>query len=307
MADYFKAIEDARKDPAVLRIARFNHFMLSFEIFVGNYADLKRVLEYHDDPQSSKDLAPLRNRYQVDELYCNVRRYLHNYVASALSLVDHTRNLHKEMSKDGRAIPTFKEEIERRFLKNGLVQFVQGLRNYFLHFSVPRVTSPQRFLNPEPSRVYLLPSDLQRFSGWNGPAKSFLDERSYKVDLHQSIEEYFQQVHDFVNWFESEFRHVHAGDQEVVDTYNSQTGAFWAAMVPAMTSGIWQLTPPYTLAQVENCFAGALSPAEWARVSRLPEDPIVRRDAILEILRKGGVEREDLLSKVRDVFDNIKP
>ncbi len=95
MADYFNVIEEARKDPAVFRAARFNHFTLSFEIFVGNYADLKRVLEYHDDPRNSNDLAPLRNRYQVEKLYRDVRHYLHNYVASALSLVDHTRNLHK--------------------------------------------------------------------------------------------------------------------------------------------------------------------------------------------------------------------
>lgn len=61
------------------------------------------------------------------------------------------------------------------------------------------------------------------------------------ISINHSIEDYFQQVHNFVNWFENEFRRVHAEDQKVLDEYNRQTGAFWAAMVPALTSRIWQL------------------------------------------------------------------
>lgn len=78
-----------------------------------------------------------------------VIRGLHNYVASAMTLVEHTRRVMRDRS--GPIV----EEFERRkqeVVANQEVPFIQGLRNYVLHHSLPFVGHQVR-LQPQPNVI----------------------------------------------------------------------------------------------------------------------------------------------------------
>src|SRR5438552_4197577 len=69
---------------------------VSYHIFMGNYEELKRALEAYHNPAFALPLWSVSNRPRLDQFQTSVVRMLQNYVASAKSLVDHTRKFVRE-------------------------------------------------------------------------------------------------------------------------------------------------------------------------------------------------------------------
>ena len=111
-------------------------FRIGYDIFIGNYADLERILIQAQDPQVWPHLWDEKHRYRLVKFNREVTRLLHNFVAAAKSLVEHTRN-HMRAKY---AATDFKKEyqarIDQHFTRDPLVQFVEDLRNYMLHKSL---------------------------------------------------------------------------------------------------------------------------------------------------------------------------
>jgi len=62
----------------------------SFQLFAGNFSDLMRLLGILASPEAHRLLAP---GDQQERTFQEITRLLHNFVASAMSLVDHTKRL----------------------------------------------------------------------------------------------------------------------------------------------------------------------------------------------------------------------
>ena len=143
-----------------------------------------------------------------------LERRLHNYCASVKSLVDHTRRVHVAMDSY-RDISTEVAELNATYFKNhGLSQFVQQLRNYFVHlhpvssgYSIQceggEFTVPYRF-----RKALLL-----EYGEWNKSAKRFLEEAGDQIDVQTTLESYFQYTKAFYDilwakhreWFAPQF------------------------------------------------------------------------------------------------------
>src|SRR5436309_1126101 len=64
---------------------------ISYHVFTGNYEELRRVLEAYHNPDFALPLWAVSNRPKLDLFQKEIVRLLHNYVASAKTLVEHTR------------------------------------------------------------------------------------------------------------------------------------------------------------------------------------------------------------------------
>ncbi len=123
-------------------MVRISAFQNSYRVFIGNHRELKRFLAYIAEPTVAAPLWEETHRERLDQARWEVLRLFHNYVASALSLVDVTRRF---MNKNYAGTVFFNEyqvRISNTFDEAPLHRFVQGLRVYTLHRRLPamRVT-----------------------------------------------------------------------------------------------------------------------------------------------------------------------
>jgi hypothetical protein len=161
-----------------------------YAVFMPNRNDL---LALFDRAASDANLAV--------ELFQNVRRpvvrtrfegavmrALHNYVASATALVEHTRRIMR-----GRSGPII-DELERRkrdVIAHPEVPFVHNLRNYVLHHSLPFIGHEVR-LQPQPgvlatSEIQLRVRQLTAWDGWSAAARRFVESQGEVLMLRPVI------------------------------------------------------------------------------------------------------------------------
>lgn len=151
---------------------------------------------------NSHDLIALLDRAANDgnlaiELFQNVRRpivrtrfegmvarALHNYVASAMALVEHTRRIMRDRS--GPIVDEF-EQRKHDVVSNPEVPFIHNLRNYVLHHSLPFIGHEVR-LQPQPGvlatgKIQLSVQQLTAWDGWSAPARRFIESHGDALAL----------------------------------------------------------------------------------------------------------------------------
>jgi len=109
----------------------------SLNIFAGNTESLLQALNKLGDPMEyAKSLSSgdSESRHQVLR---EVSRLFHNFLAGAMTLVDHTRVFVDEFYLGTEVHKEFKARVNREFAQNPLTRFVQDLRNYMIHRGLP--------------------------------------------------------------------------------------------------------------------------------------------------------------------------
>jgi hypothetical protein len=161
-----------------------------YAVFLPNRDDLLGLL---DRAASDANLAV--------ELFQNVRRpvvrtrfegavmrALHNYVASASALVEHTRRIMRERS--GPIVDEF-EQRKRDVIAHPEVPFIHNLRNYVLHYSLPFIGHEVR-LQPQPgvlatSEIQLSVQQLATWDGWSALARRFVESQGEVLVLRPVV------------------------------------------------------------------------------------------------------------------------
>ncbi len=162
-------------------------FDISIYTFSQNFADLRNIIQ----ALSGKDSEPLfliRNRDQLQIVEGDIIRKLHNFVASAQSLIDHVRRLHGKLYATSGRFPDYQPRVDRDFASDPLSQFVGGLRNYCQHYRSPDLSITTSVEGSEMTRrVGLLREDLESFERWEPPAREYLATVEKEVDLLNRI------------------------------------------------------------------------------------------------------------------------
>jgi hypothetical protein len=185
-------------------------FELTLRILKGNFDDLMAILERYR-PKTQADLNRLANdlafrmNQQVDGT-----RVLHNFVASALSVVDHTRRIYEKLY-DG-LMPVYEDQRDAILDKHGATQFVIGLRKYSQHYKLPQIifTTSKRMADPPISGWASFSKDrLLEFDGFNTVAKAYIRASPDLINLEAACSAYLAQVEEFHKWFNSEQERIH--------------------------------------------------------------------------------------------------
>jgi len=193
-----------------LRTLRINYF-----VFEKNYQSLKQPVEMMKDPKVFLEVWDMKNPINLEIVqYDVVRRFL-NYLSSAMSLKEYTRILIASWYKKTEFEKDYSNEIEKRFKGNDVVGFIEELRNFSLHYSLP-ISFPQFSVDMTSKALdhkFLIDKrSLLNWSGWKTKARPYLDAQGDVIDMEDLVDEYFDIVSSFHNWLYDEISKIHEDD-----------------------------------------------------------------------------------------------
>ena len=150
---------------------------------------------------------------------------LHNYASSAMSLVNHTRNLNKRLYKSSpQALSEIQSEIDKRFLGSQTHQIIQGLRDYTQHRNLPivgKVTTFSAWDNKPTleAAYYLSTESLLEWDGWKPlarqaletmknlpPETRIMEHKSSNIAVNRLVTDHHNQVAEFYDWLRKKRR-----------------------------------------------------------------------------------------------------
>jgi hypothetical protein len=295
-----------RETPQFARLQELNRFSYTLQIFEANYRELDRLLWFVCDSPAGDQLFQRENRSAWEQAMKEVIRLLQNFVASVTALVDHSRRLYRRMYQPSDSFPEYEEEAMRRFANNEVVQFVQGLRNFCLHYRTPSIGTTMTLVDLQnekfEKRVTLSKADLLDFD-WNASAKRFIEGAPASIDLRESLDAYHSAIEDFYDWFSQRIRILHVSDYETVsDVYASlltakqeQHRAALESRLKAFEAGIGTpfdvLNPFMTPSDGADLAPLLRNPEEWVdaaieRVSRYFEVSSDTAPRLLAVIRR---------------------
>ena len=158
---------------------RWDVVQRSWSVFARNTTELVNLLKM---PATNFDVSLLLMGDDIDAsapFWQELDQRLHNELASAVSLVDHTRRLLKHYQDDA---PHFVNEyLDRNTSVTTMEEavFLRDLRNYLLHYGVaPIIQSlslgPINDVGMTGHSIKLSSSGLLRWDGWKARSRTFL-------------------------------------------------------------------------------------------------------------------------------------
>src|ERR1700722_12911215 len=104
-------------------------FQASYVVFSQNFAAFRLIVEYVENPNNREKFVGIHQRDILKALQRDTMRHLHNLLASAVTLIDHTRVLVNRLYPEDHA---FRHECQSKmsavFGKSGPGGLVKGLR-----------------------------------------------------------------------------------------------------------------------------------------------------------------------------------
>src|SRR5215207_8652489 len=125
------------KERALGLAKEVRHFEYSIQLLERNFRELDLFLGRITYPPIALPILDVRQRWRLHDAMLEVAFLLHNYVASAKSLVDLSRVLHVHLFAPQGIMPNYQTEIDSRFVNDPLTQFVQKLREMSQHYRLP--------------------------------------------------------------------------------------------------------------------------------------------------------------------------
>ncbi|MBS0193861.1 MAG: hypothetical protein JSR34_06415 [Proteobacteria bacterium] len=193
----------------------------SFNIFQMNALELIEASRRVRDPELGLSLMLEKNREAGQQAHRELNRHVHNFVSSALTLVEHTRIFMRENYESTEIHKAYENYVESTFATEPVANFVQGLRNYMLHRGLP---SSHMFLsfqsNPgatdgsatQETGVRYDTASLLEWNKWKQPARRYLEESGVNLDIHRFVEDYLVLVNRFHAWLGTALQAHHQTD-----------------------------------------------------------------------------------------------
>lgn len=294
--------QDLLRMPEWARLSQIRQFQLSIEIFQRNADELLRFLGRLKTGPMAVHLWSLENRTTLEQALREVARLLLNLVASSFSLVDHARAFYTRNYAEHESLRDYPAEVRRRFADVPLCQFVQGLRNYFIHRRIPNVLSRVTLRQGEhPESAMLLAKQELQEGEWNVVARQYLESAPAEIDLLAVVSEYVRRVTDFYNWFFSRLNDVHAAELAAVaekqDQLRRAVGeAAGHHLAIAIKIGQQIKTRP------ENFFLEFMDNETRSRICEANQEPEQRANALLDEVEKFSPPLQGIRGQIVELF-----
>lgn len=212
-----KIEEEIAKISGVGNIGRIRQLEYSVQLFERNYGMLNELLKHIiNNKDKHSDLFNRINKWRTELLFREISFRLHNFVASSLSLVDHSRIIYKKAFEDKGHFDVYQKQVDSDLKKDELIQFIQKLRQMCQHYRLPHISAEWK-LKESKLTLYLQKNDLLQFDGWNKEAKKYLNESGKKIDLLKVVNEYYERIVTFHTWAKKEFSELYG--KEIMSVY----------------------------------------------------------------------------------------
>jgi len=244
------------ESPGIAHMNRSHQRTFSINILQMNALELIQITQNVGDPDEGLHLMMQDNREAGLQTHKEVTRRVHNFVASAFTLVDHTRVFMKEHYEGTPLYDRYLAKVKETFASDPLSQFVQRLRNYMLHKGLPQ---SEMFLhvsqNPDDpasntmdTGVKLPTKELLEYKEWGAHAKKFIESCGESVDIRSFPKAYTERVLQHHAWLQFELDAHHKDDLVTLAGLQQEMRAFIAERHKNAPTGI----PLETHIQVED-------------------------------------------------------
>ena len=226
--DLFQKI---RESAGTSYLDRVHQRSFSFNVFQMNAVELLEAAERVKDPDQGIALMIEKNREAGSQAHRELNRHVHNFVSSALTLVEHTRVFMRKHYAGTDLLTTYERQVSATFSQSPVAQFVQGLRNYMLHKGLPDssmfmsfATSPS---SPDGSGtmetgVRYDTAALLDWKDWKPAARSYLEKVGEHLDIHEFSKEYLALVNQFHGWLDTTLAAYHRSDLQELGQLQEQ-------------------------------------------------------------------------------------
>lgn len=202
---------------------------ITHNIFSLNYNTLCHALDMFEQ---DVELCFLRNRSRRDEITLNILCLLHNYTASAFTLVNHSRKLKQELSNEN--VNVFYEKEVEKLKSIEVVSFMKDLRNYVQHRSFPICNRRINFKGTEGTnqslmehKILLSREELLKWregskSKWTAKSRKYINSFNSNIDIKLFCKEYYDIIVEFDrSFFEKVCKEYESDIKEFIEFRNS--------------------------------------------------------------------------------------
>lgn len=240
---HLKILESA--GTAILNRAHSRTF--SFNVFQMNAMELIEAVRRVKDPSQGMALMMTGNREAGTQAHRELNRHVHNFVSSALTLVEHTR-IHMRKHYEGTDLmATYVAKVVATFSQSPIAQFVQGLRNYMLHRGLPNSQMFMKFTatpgatngsGTTKTGITISVDSLQKWDGWKLPARTYLERAGVSLDVQEFAQEYLVLVYQFQEWLEASIADHHRHELEELNELHLSLEAAELQVTPTDVSEV---------------------------------------------------------------------
>jgi hypothetical protein len=187
---------------------RMQELQASFSIFSGNLEEMIEFGSLIEQLYSS----PKPGVEEKKQALHTAHRRLHNFLAGANTLIDHTRVLVNDLYGNTPFFLEYEEEKRKSFVESPIAGFIKGLRNWMVHRGpVPLCVVSKLGIAAEVviSRLMLDVNDMQAWDKWDSRARAFLAGLEKHAPLKELLVQYASIVETFYGWFRIRLNEVH--------------------------------------------------------------------------------------------------
>ncbi|MFN7852360.1 MAG: hypothetical protein HEP80_10025 [Dolichospermum sp. UKL201] len=177
----------------------------SFRLFDGNYHELIQYLDYaHKQSENQEAL--------IDE----TSRLLHNFLASAGSLVEHTRVIIRKLYSNHEFKDVYQKKLQEDLGNNHERNLIQNLRNYTLHEKLPILDLQNSFSDNLLFSIQIDVKTLKESEYWKPweDSEDYLNKLEDSTKLEDLVKKYYELIINFYTWLTEKQHNIHKADIE---------------------------------------------------------------------------------------------
>lgn len=252
----------------LIYVNRAHQRSFSLNVFQMNAVELVEAAHRIKDPDQGMALMMEKNHEAGLQAHRELNRHVHNFVSSALTLVEHTRVFMRKHYTGTDLISTYEKRVAAIFLQSPVAQFVQGLRNYMLHRGLPNSSMSMKFTsNPGAANgsstaetgVHYETASLLDWKDWKPVARAYLEKAGEQLDVHAFAQDYLTLVNQFHSWLDVTLAEHHRSDLQELDQLQAQLQAISPtrrplSVAPADVPGSAAVEPfTFSVTQAAEC------------------------------------------------------
>jgi len=242
-----KLLRQIRDSRGAGYLDRTHQRSFSLNVFQMNAVELMEAAQRVKDPEQGMALMLEKNSDAGRQAHRELNRHVHNFVSSALTLVEHTRVFMRKHYAGTDLMATYEKQVAATFAQSPVAQFIQGLRNYMLHRGLPSSSMFMKFTsNPgatdgsgrAETGVHYDTACLLDWDGWKPVARSYLEQVGKHLELHESAQDYLTLVNQFHEWLGAALAAHHQSDLQELNQLQTQLGAISSTVPQASAASI---------------------------------------------------------------------
>jgi hypothetical protein len=178
---------------------------ISHRLFASNYTELIAFLDLIESEKVAIPLHDVKRRREFIQVLDEVTRLLHNFLASAKTLIDHTRSHIRRLYQAHPFSDEYNSKLKEQLASSPVRSFVQDLRNYTQHYTLPLAGSHTSWNRESGLTItyFVDAKELRKWDNWAYKSRQYLNTFDEIMPVRQIASDYFSLVNKFYEWLHS--------------------------------------------------------------------------------------------------------